>query len=167
MANGLVRHGRPAVVPDAAASDQAVNKGQLDTAIATRAASSHTHAAADVNSGQLASARMPAVMNEVQATTGVTGTVSTDASTVGNFRDITMTGNITIAVPTNPTNHQVLHYTCLASGATRTVTLNASIIVAPGLTFPLSVPSGKVGRFALEYVSLLSAWVATAAFVSP
>jgi hypothetical protein len=163
---GQVRNANPVQVGVPTASDHAVrnNDSRLSDA---RTPTTHVHAATDVTSAQLSSSRMPQVLNDTRSLTGQTGTVATDASLLGNFRDITATGNITLSVPTNPTNHQVLHYTVLASGATRTVTLNASIINGSGVTFPLSIPSTKCGRFSMEYFGLLSAWVVTAAEVTP
>jgi hypothetical protein len=123
--------------------------------------------ASDLSTGTLSNARLPRVLSPVTALTGQTGAISTDASTAGNFIDWTCTGNVTLNAPTNPTNHQILHIAALASGATRTVTLGSGVQNASGATFPLSIPAGKVGRIALEYVGLLSAWVVTAAVVTP
>jgi hypothetical protein len=123
--------------------------------------------ASDLSTGTLSNARLPRVLSPVTALTGQTGAISTDAATAGNFIDWTCTGNVTLNAPTNPSNHQILHIAALASGATRTVTLGSGVQNASGATFPLSVPSGKVGRIALEYVGLLSAWVVTAAVVTP
>lgn len=123
--------------------------------------------ASDLTSGTLSNARLPRVLSPVTATTGVTGAQSTDAATAGNFLNWTMTGNATLNAPTNPTDGQILHLRALASGATRTITLGSGVQNASGATFPLSVSSGKVGRVALEYMGLISAWVVTAAVVTP
>lgn len=155
---GTSRFGNPVDVPTPTAGGHAANKTYVDGRVAD---------AANVTSGQFSTDRMPRALSSVVALTGQTGAIAIDASAVGNFRDITAIGNVTIGVPTNPSNHQVLHFTVLASGATRTVTLTAGIVVAPGVTFPASVPSGKVSRFSMEYVGLLAAWIVTAGFVSP
>lgn len=165
MANGLVRHGQPAVVPNAAAADQAVNQGQLDTSIATRAPTVHTHAAADITSGQFISDRMPAVLSNIRTVINATGAIGTDASLLGNNRNITATGNITLNVPTNPTDGQVLQFTILASGATRTVAFAAGIGRLTGVLASYDVPSTKIMRLALRYSALDSSWTAESAAV--
>lgn len=163
MANGLVRHGRPAVVPDATATGEAVNQGQLTSGLAGKANTSHSHAAADVTSGQFSNSRMPQVMSPVLSGGPGSGTIATDASNVGNNRNYTANGNITIAVPTNGADGQVIQYAVLASGGARTITFNASLRRLTGIAAgPTSIPSGQVCRFSLRYCALLTAWIVEA-----
>lgn len=53
--NGVLKVGTPS------ASGDATTKAYVDTAIGTRAASSHSHSADDINSGTLSAARLPAI----------------------------------------------------------------------------------------------------------
>lgn len=137
----------------------------LQTTLDGKAASSHNHDASAINAGTLSNARLPNVLSQVRTLSGATITV--DASAAGSLINVTATADTTFAVPTNPTDRQVLRIAVLASGASRNVTFNASIRLSTGLTSrTFSVPSGQALMTALEYSSLLSAWVLTAATVT-
>lgn len=116
--------------------------------------------------GTIESARLPLVLGTVTATTGVSGSVSTDASSGGNNRNVTATGDVTINEPTNGSDGQVLQWTILASGAQRTVTFHANNDRLTGVNSSYAVPSGKVLRFSHRYTGLLSGWIVEAAAVS-
>lgn len=116
--------------------------------------------------GAVTAARMPYVLGTVTATTGVSGTVSTDASTGGNLRNITATGNVTLSAPTNPSDGQILQFTILASGGARTVDFGTGVLLLTGVSTSYAPASGKVLRLAMRYTALLSAWIVEAAAVS-
>lgn len=164
--------GVPIALPaDAASPLHATTKQQMDAAVATRAASSHTHAESDVTSlvsdlalkAPLASPTFTGLLTAVRVLTtpqtqSVTTTLTIDAST-GDMHHITATGNPAFAVPTNPTNGQIITVAILASGADRTVTLNASILITGPYTAANVITSGKVGWFRFSYTTLgSSAW---------
>lgn len=137
------------------------------TALNGKANSSHTHAASDINSGQFSTDRMPQVSSTVRAVTGATGAITPDATVVGNNLDYTASGNVTFNPPTGGANRQVLRIAVLASGADRTVTFAAGIRIGSGITRgPLTVTSGQVLLAALEYSTLINAWVLTATTIS-
>lgn len=162
MPNGLVRNGQPVVIPDGTVADQAVNKAQLDGQIATRATSIHTHDASAINAGQLANSRMPSVLSPTILSTG-SGIISTDAALVGNNRNYTATGDVTIGVPTNPTGGQVIQYAVLASVANRTITFDAGLARLTGnQAGPIVIGVGKICRFSLRFTSLTSQWIVEA-----
>jgi hypothetical protein len=103
----------------------------------------------------------------------VAASLTSNAADGGNGRpanivDLTVTGNITINPPTNPTNGQVMRYRCVAQGAQRTVTLASGFVSSSGLTLgPYTIPQGRVLIFTIEYVGIrtTSAGVAAAAWV--
>ncbi len=85
--------------------------------------------------------------------------ITPDAS-LGDQHKVTATGALTINIPTNPTDGQWLLVAVLASGAARTVTLQAGIQVLASLAPPLVIVSAKVGYLALRYSILSgSVWV--------
>lgn len=126
------------------------------THAALYAALSHTHVAAD----------LPRVLSGVRAASVDTATYNLDASSVGgNNIDITATGDPTIAAPTNPASGQIIQYAVLASGGSRTVTINAAIVRLTGVDASYVVASGKVLRLAIRYSALTSTWIAESAAV--
>jgi hypothetical protein len=140
-------------------------KQYVDTGVAARALSSHTHAASDVNSGTLAAARLPLVLSTPQTIT-YAASLTLDP-TVGNNQDITATGALALAISTTGVvNKQMLLVEVLASGGARIVTLNAAIVLTSGLIAAPSIPSGKVGLFGFRYSALLSAWMCIAQTVT-
>lgn len=151
-------------VDAAPAFDSALaNKLYVDTGLAGKAASSHTHAASAITSGNLDAARMPQVSSAVTAATGVSGAVTIDPTVNGNFRDYTATGNITFNDPAAGSNYQIIKVRVLASGGTRTVTIHANTRVSTGLTRGAhSIASGEIWEAVFEYSSLISDWIVTA-----
>lgn len=126
----------------------------------------HTHSGTDVTSGTVDAARLPLVLSDVRAANIGTATYNLNASSAGgNNVDLTATGNPTIAAPTNPSNGQVVQYSVLASGAARTVTIDAAIERLTGVDASYAPASGKVFRLSIRYSGLRSAWVAEAAAV--
>lgn len=123
------------------------------------AAASHTHAAGDVTSATFAIARIPtgtssttvSLGNHTHAESLVPfapvsftdgATITLDAS-LGTFFRGSLGGDRTLAVPTNGTDGQRLLVEALASSAQRTLTTNASILLASSITSPIIIPSGK------------------------
>jgi hypothetical protein len=130
------------------------------------AATSHTHAASDINSGVLANTRMPVVASVVRSVAISAGAVAIDASTQGNNIDITGTGNYTQNVPTNGTTGQVLNVTVWTTSAT-TVTFNASFVRLGAIASTLVIPISKFARYQLRCtnVSGTLTWIVEAAAV--
>lgn len=117
---------------------------------------SHGHVAAD----------LPRVLSDVRSASIGTATYNLDASSAGgNNVDLTATGDPTIAAPTNPANGQVVQYSVLASGASRTVTISSAIKLLTGVQASYAPASGKVFRLSIRYSALRSAWIAEAAAV--
>ncbi len=125
----------------------------------------HQHSASDISSGQFASDRMPAVLSAVRTGSGA-GNLATDASLVGNNRNFTATGDVAVQAPTSGVDRQVIQYSILASGATRTVSFAAAIRRPSDLVGSFSVSSGQLLRFSLEYSALISGWILTAVLVT-
>jgi len=86
---------------------------------------------------------------------------ATTLNTVGDARKTLrciLTGNTTIAAPTSPVDGARLTFWLTASGADRTVNLNAAIKIPSSsvLTFPVTITSGKKARLTLEYDGTLN-----------
>lgn len=151
---------------------QAGTKQYIDTGDSGKANTSHTHAESDVTSlttdlaakAPLASPTFTGLVTAVRVvktpqTVTYAATVTLDASTGDAFK-ITATGALALAVPTNPTDGQMVMVEVLASGGARVVTLNASIVLTTGLVAAPSIASGKVGYFGLRYSVLAgNVWV--------
>jgi len=88
-------------------------------------------------------------------------TITVNASS-GNNVKITATGALTLAVPTNPTDGQMLIIAVLASGAARVVTLAAGIQLTTGLTATITPASGKVAFIGIRYSVLSGNWTCLA-----
>lgn len=84
-------------------------------------------------------------------------TITTDA-TRGDYFRVTLGGNRTLAVPADGTDGQRIFIEVLASGAQRTLTLHASILLSAGITSPITIPSGKRWFGDMVYVSAIG-WV--------
>lgn len=127
------------------------------------AATSHTHAAADVSSGTLAAARLPLVLS-TPVTVTYAATIAIDPTAGNNFK-ITATGALALSVSTTgASDGQMVMVEVLASGAARTVTVTATFTT--GLVAANVIASGKVGYFGFRYSALLSAWVLLAVTAS-
>lgn len=102
----------------------------------------------------------------VRAYTGVTGTITLD-NEFEMAQNFTCTGDVTVNLPgsnVNARDGEPMQLRFLASGAQRTITLNASVVLSTGLASrAFIVPSGKVLAVALEWMSLLGAYVLVAA----
>lgn len=103
-------------------------------------------------------AAVRAVINAVYnyGNTG-TATVTLDAAN-GVAQKATLTGNITLAAPSNPVEGMEMSVQLTASGGARTITLG-TITVPTGVTFTGTVASGNVRRLKLFYTG--SAWLLT------
>lgn len=138
-------------VGSAASTVAAGNDARLSDA---RTPTAHTHTLADV----LASSR-------------TVGHASSLTITPANARhldlvNITATGNETIT-PSGTTDGQVIRLAVLASGGTRTITFAAAVRLSTGLTSrSFTVATGQVLVAAVQYSTLINAWVLTAATVS-
>jgi hypothetical protein len=84
-------------------------------------------------------------------------TLTIDSSTGSNFR-CALTGDVTIAMPTNPTDGTSINLWLTASSANRNVTLNAGIKIPTSsvYTSPITIASGKKARYKLQYDSVLN-----------
>lgn len=123
---------------------QAATKGYVDTGLATK------------------------VSNTVRTVTAA-ASLTLDPTVNGNIINISTTVAITSldASTTGATDGQVLRVRILASGGAFSVTFASAIRTSTNLfRGPHSVPSGQVLIAALEYVSLVSAWVLTAVTIS-
>lgn len=123
--------------------------------------------AADVTTGTVDPARLPAVPGSVVAAT-VGTSVTLDAAT-GSIRNLTTTGaTLAVAAPTNGAERQVLRVAVKRStAAATTVNFDAAIGLSTGLTtraYP--IPSGKALFAALEFSSLTGGWTLVAATVT-
>lgn len=101
----------------------------LTTDLAGKAATGHTHTPALV----------PIAPQSLPATTG---TVTIDASTGVHFRG-TLTGNPTIANPSNGTDGQKVLVEMAAGGSARTITISGPTINVTGVASPIALASGK------------------------
>jgi hypothetical protein len=90
-----------------------------------------------------------------------TGTFTPDMNTGLNFRR-TMTGNTTVAAPTNPKDGQTLVIRFIHSGGARTITFNSVFKFANGVIPSASTSgSGAVDTLVAVYDSTSTAWDAT------
>ncbi|MBK8246293.1 MAG: hypothetical protein IPK85_02620 [Gemmatimonadetes bacterium] len=78
------------------------------------------------------------------------GAISIDADLASGGADSTLTGDATLNVPTNGSNGQIIQGAVLASGAQRILTFHASYGRLTGIASTLTIPSGKVGRYAIR-----------------
>jgi hypothetical protein len=106
----------------------------------------------------------------VRSYAAVSGTVTLDNEfeMVQNF---TCTGNVTSVDPpasnVNARDGEPFQLRFLASGGTRTVTFNASMRTSTGVTRgPYSIASGEILAVAIEYSSLVTDYIITAATIS-
>lgn len=117
------------------------------------------------NTGNSVKITEPVLLTASVAVAAATGTIALDAS-LGNNRDLTATGNITLNPPTSPVPNQVLQISVLASGAARTVTFGVGLVLLTGIAASYAPGSGKVLRISMRYSSLLAAWVVEAAAIT-
>lgn len=106
----------------------------------------------------LTPAQIRSIINAVFAVGSVgASTVTLDAAN-GVVQTVTITGNITLAAPSNPVAGMEMSIAITASGGAQTITLG-SITVPTGYTFSGSVASGSVRRLKVYYTG--SAWLLT------
>jgi ribulose bisphosphate carboxylase small subunit len=84
-----------------------------------------------------------------------------NASTGVRFKT-TATTDFTLNAPSNPVDGQQITLVVLASGATRTVTINAAILLTTGLSASVAIASGKKWIAGLIYDGDAAAWVLVA-----
>jgi hypothetical protein len=106
----------------------------------------------------LTPAQVRSIINAVYAV-GTVGasTVTLDAAN-GVVQTVTITGNITLAAPSNPVAGMEISIAITASGGARTITLG-TITVPTGYTFSGVVASGSVRRLKVYYTG--SVWLLT------
>lgn len=124
-------------------------ESETDTLLAGKSSTSHDH---DSDYSDIAHTHThPNVPQSWQSlSSGSTLTMDCDLGT--RFRCSALTENTTVADPTDKADGQQLLLAVVASGGTRTVALNGSIVNMTGDTFPVSVGSGKrwIGGFLIE-----------------
>lgn len=129
--------------------DRYYTESEVDTALSGKAATSHTHSIANVTSLQTAlDGKEP--LRSVRTVNPSGGTISINADTDGDTIKSTLTGDATLNVPTNGFEDQILQGVVLASSAQRVLTFHASLGRLTAITNTLTIPSGKVGRYALR-----------------
>lgn len=142
---------------DPAAALQASTKQYADNGLATKAATSHTHAGTDVTSGIVAAGRLP-VVRDVPVTLTDAGTIAVDAS-LGNFFRLTITGNShTMGAPSNPSDGQRILFEIVSGGAF-SFAWNGIYVWGTDITLPtLSQASGKVDYIGFIYNAAAVKW---------
>lgn len=85
-------------------------------------------------------------------------TITPNAAT-SNAGRCTATGNLTVNPPNNASDGQLYMLYVTASGANRTVTLAAGVVLTTGTTRAFTVTSAQRGRFGLQYDGELGAWL--------
>lgn len=92
-------------------------------------------------------------------------TITTDASTGRHFR-VSLAGDRTLGVPTNPADAQRVLWEITASGAQRAITLttgsSGAFELTAGLSAANTIPSGKVAFLAAIYSAPRARWTALA-----
>lgn len=105
-------------------------------------------------------ANLPIALRPVVAQTGATGTVTLDAA-LGSNRAITITGNITIAPPSNPADGQRLVVEVVnGTAVTYTVAFDAAITNLSGATIPVSLVGNATTTaiFGMYYSTRKTRW---------
>ena len=138
---------------DPASNNHAANKSYVDTGLAGKAATGHTHTASAVYAA-------PRTLTTSNTAENVDGTVAGDLQA-------TCSAN-TVFTPTGTPNGRMLVIEALASGAQRTVSV-ASGVLLPTTGGPTSraliVPQNSVGIFGLRYSASRGGWILLAAAV--
>jgi hypothetical protein len=140
---------------DPASGNYAARKTYVDTKVAD---------AANITTGRLDPARMPAILSPVRVLSISGGVLAIDASVVGNNVDVTVGANFTQNVPTNGTPGQVIQVTCFA-GSAYTVTFNASFWRITTVAATLDIPAGDIARYTLRCTAASGStiWIVEAA----
>ena len=89
--------------------------------------------------------------NQAARTQSVAANANIDVGAAGDLQ-VTVTAGTPTLTPTNGQNGRTCIVECLASGASRTVNIAATVVLTTGVTSrQLVIPSGKVGVFILRY----------------
>lgn len=134
---------------------------EVSRALQSTLVPTHVHSGADITSGTVAAARLPLVPNPPSSITYAASL--TPVASDGNYRTVTMTGDMTLNPPTSPADGQMWRIRCIASGAQRTVTLAAGLKRPSHIASTLVVASGGRGDIGLLYETAFSAWTVLAA----
>jgi hypothetical protein len=105
-------------------------------------------------------AAVPAPSGPTAATLTYAATVTTDAS-AGDIFDLTLTGNVTLANPTNPVDGKTLRWRIRQDGTgSRTVTLGNKFVLPSSATSPLpfSTAANKMDILAATYHAGRDKW---------
>jgi len=94
--------------------------------------------------------RVTALEGASVATLTYSGTVTPDANTAKSFK-LSMTGDATLAIPTNGSEGNRLFIAVTASGADRTLTLNGSYRLTTGTSATIVIPNSKTQYIGLRY----------------
>lgn len=167
--------GVPIALPaDAASNLHATTKQQMDAAVATRAATSHTHAEGDVTSltadlalkAPLASPTFTGLVTSVRGvktpyTHGTTtGTVTIDPTLGDNCYVGALTGNIVLTPSTTGALDGQMLMVQVRGHASSTFTItNTGPTLTTGLTSPFSLAGGKYAFLGYRYSATLGGWV--------
>lgn len=117
----------------------------------------HTHSALDIQSGTLAVARLPTVL-EQQATVGNSGTSTTLSLANGSVQTVTLSGNCTFTMPTASAGASLT--LILTQSGTFTATFTG-VLWSGGTAPTITATSSKVD--VLVFVSNGTSWFGTAA----
>jgi hypothetical protein len=103
----------------------------------------------------------------VRTVSASAGVIAIDASTAGNNLNTSLSADATLNVPTNGVDGQVLQGSVLASAAQRVLTFHASYGRLGSITNTLTIPSGKIGRYAVRRTDVTGSavWIVEAASV--
>ena len=129
----------------------------LQTALDGKAATSHTHAADAIQSGTIAVARLPIVLEQTQAV-GNSGTSTTLALTTGSVQTVTLNASCAFTMPAATAGASIT--LILTQSGTFTATF-ASVLWAGGTAPTITATTNK--RDILVFVSDGTNWYGTAA----
>lgn len=106
--------------------------------------------ASNLNTGTVGTARLPNMLTVPRAVNPSGGVIAIDADMSGTVIESTLTTDATLNVPTNGTTGLVVQGIVLASGAQRILTFHASFGRLTAITNTLTIPSGKIARYAIR-----------------
>lgn len=126
----------PIEVPTPSLGPHPTTKTYVDSGLAGKSDSGHTHSSPLVPNPPLALA--------------YAASLTPDASQ-GNYRVVTATGDSTLNPPTNGVDGQMLRLRFIASGAARTVAFAAGLRRPSSIASTLAIPSGRRGDVGLLF----------------
>lgn len=147
-----IRHLTRTIVPTPVDSEDAANKGYVDTAVSGGGGVSTHEGATDPHPQYLtasegnaayapsAHAHAPTIVSLSNVSNG--NNISVNASQGSMFRVTTTGAGATLTVPSNPTDGVPINIEILANVALSLV-LNSSIQLTSGITTPIAVAAGK------------------------